>query len=132
VGLDIGITVKQDRSGALDPRWGIALDDDGYYWYLYPLFEELHSQTGEMIDLYGDALFKGETLLSLQRIVQKALEIVRKQPPEWEVLIGWYGVSQEQIFSKVSKETFVSLPERFEHLIDRAIQENEFVVCLGD
>ncbi len=40
-------------------------EDDGYYWYLWPAFEDLKIKTGQLIDLYGGCEFAGDSLISL-------------------------------------------------------------------
>jgi hypothetical protein len=63
----------------------ITLDDDGYYWFLHPLFERLANDTGEFIDLYGDACFKDKNLNALKSVLSEARSHVRKQRKSWSV-----------------------------------------------
>ena len=45
----------------------LDLDNDGYYWFLSPLFGQLWTETGKYIDFYGHAAFEGESLAALER-----------------------------------------------------------------
>ena len=58
----------------------LGLEDDGYYWFLHPLFERLAGETGQYIDLYGDALFAGPDLLALSRMLSEARRLVGPSP----------------------------------------------------
>ena len=49
-----------------------SFEDDGYYWFLYPLFEELAKETGQHIDLYDGAAFSGISLEALARTIASA------------------------------------------------------------
>ena len=54
--LDLGV----GNGVSLIPQQGepsLWLNSDGYYWFLHPLIEKLASETGQYIDLYGDASF---------------------------------------------------------------------------
>src|SRR4051812_32375630 len=84
--LDIGVGYDVGKPPtATEP--GLALDD-GYYWFLHPLFEELRVVTGEYIDLYGDAAFIGPDLDALERMLSAARRLVEAQPEFWEVHTG--------------------------------------------
>jgi hypothetical protein len=48
--LDIGLAAE--RTVSPYPTMSLSFDDDGYYWFCFPFFEELATRTGEMIDLY--------------------------------------------------------------------------------
>ena len=59
--LDIGVGDEIHQPS--DPNEPfLAFGDDGYYWFLYPMFESLFAETGQFIDLYGYALFAGADL----------------------------------------------------------------------
>jgi hypothetical protein len=48
--LDIGIGNGTSLS-PVNGELSISLDNDGYYWFLHPLFEDLRAATGQYIDL---------------------------------------------------------------------------------
>lgn len=85
MGLDIRI-----RAGGAQTRADLALsfDDDGYYWFLHPLFERLRDESGKYVDLYGDALFNRDDYPRLRRLLDEADGMTRRQPKAWEGHVG--------------------------------------------
>jgi hypothetical protein len=61
--------------------------DDPEYWFLYPYFEAVHSETDLMIDLYDRADFEGGQLLELFLTLERAEDAVQKQPETWDVAV---------------------------------------------
>jgi len=111
----------------------LRFDEDGYYWFLYPLFEELYALTGNMIDLYGNATFEAETLPFLQEMGEKARLKVARKPKNWDVRIGYqYTPKKEPILKTVNRQRFLSMLDQLDKMIDWAIKHNEKIECLGD
>ena len=129
--LDIGIGEPGRPPLPTEPSLG--LDNDGYYWFLYPLIESLTACTGQWIDLYGDAKFAGDDLLALGRMLTEARRRVDAQPETWEVHIGTqtHPVVRE-LFSTVHRDEFMKLFDRWERVIERAKETGRSVVCFGD
>jgi hypothetical protein len=99
----------------------LSLDDNGYYWYLYPLFEKLQSETGQFIDLYGHATFQDKRLAALERLLSSARELVESQPASWSV--------QDMV---VEQDQFSALLAQWRRIVARAKDLNRPVVCFGD
>jgi hypothetical protein len=120
--LDIG--VGNGKSCVPDPAEPLLqLDDNGYYWFLVPLLGELHVQTSQYVDLYGDARFTGQRLEALERMLQKARALVRAQPRTWKVAEG---------AAVVERARFEQLLDRWDAVVARAKELNRPVVCFGD
>src|SRR5689334_6787844 len=104
--LDIRSTASDDL---------VQFEDDGYYWFLHPQWEELAAKTGKYIDLYGDAEFEGDSLRSLLQIVNVAMQRVEKMPNSWDVLTGHRldrskkPQKLEPVFQLVRKTEFILL-----------------------
>ena len=97
------------------------LDSDGYYWFLHPLIERLKAQTGEYIDLYGDASFYGESLIALERTVAEAKEMVLSHPQSWQVHTGTQlKPEHKELYSEVDRTNFMELLSKLEQIIARA------------
>lgn len=129
----MAVGIGLSRSGPIskaDYSAGVAFDDDGYYWHLYPYFEEVVKQTGQMVDLYGDAIFDVKHLPDLLATLKRAAASVRKRPKEWKVRIGWRG--QDEVFEKVTKVTMQRMLRDFIALVKLAIETKRKVVCFGD
>ncbi len=88
--LDIGVAVDADQM-VLVSEPSLALSD-GYYWFLYPLIERLAEETGQYVDLYGDAVFAGGDLLALRRMLSEARGLVETRGESWEVRRASRGV----------------------------------------
>ena len=111
----------------------VFFEADGYYFFLYPLFEDLAQQTGQMIDLYNDALFENASLQNLKSTLEKAKQLIQAQPDEWDVVTGWTDQTKKTpTHDKVSKERFQKLLDEFSQLVDTAIKAGKPIKCVGD
>lgn len=112
---------------------GLEFEDDGYFWILYPFFDELFDKTGQHIDLYGDAEFYGDNLVELQEMVRRARTFVDNLDSKLEVT----SVSATLIGGRlehptIQKSKLVKLLNRFRDVVLFAIDNNCRVVCFGD
>src|SRR5262245_50339246 len=102
--LDIGVgDALYQPSDPNEPSLGF--EDDGYYWFLHPLFEGLMVETGQYIDLYGSAMFAGPDLAALGRMLTEARRQVEARPESWEVQTAVAPVLHQQ----VSRDEFLRL-----------------------
>jgi hypothetical protein len=109
------------------------LENDGYYWFLLPLLERLHAQTGQYIDLYGDASFAGADLSALERMVAEANRLVVAQPATWQVHTGTQTMPErKELYAAVDQSRFLALLNEWQLIITRAKQIGKPVVCFGD
>jgi hypothetical protein len=116
-----------------DHEYICSLDDDGYYWFLFPFFEDLAKQTGQWIDLYGGAAFAGQKLDDLARVLAVAREMVEKQPPAWEVVTGIReGPEPETIRSPVDRQQIRALLDTLEAAVRKAGVAGSYVTFVGD
>jgi len=125
----------------LAARSVVEFDDDengGYYWFLYPLFVQLAEKTGQLIELYGAAEFRGDALLLLQETLRKARRLVTEQSEEWSVDVGTQTLpnAPEQaprtVFKKVERAKFVLLVDALLAIVELARSTGVAVVCFGD
>jgi hypothetical protein len=111
----------------------IAFDDDGYYWFLHPLFEELRAETGEYIDLYGGAVFEGESLVALQKMLANARSLVLAQSEVWSAHCGTQVKPvHKKLFQEVRRNRLLRLLSKFARIAQRAEETGRRVVCSGD
>ncbi|HEV3146083.1 MAG TPA: hypothetical protein VGZ47_19505 [Gemmataceae bacterium] len=109
------------------------LDSDGYYWYLHPLFEKLRDETGEYVDLYGDAWFDGDNLEAFQRMLEQARNLVSQEPESWQVHTGTQiQPEHKELYAEVTKERFLELLSSLNKIANRAKELGRRVVCFGD
>jgi hypothetical protein len=134
--LDIGLADAKVTQPY--PSMRISFDDDGYYWFCYPYFEDLARQTGEMIDLYGGAWFSGAQLEELDRTLTLILRKARTMPRQWDVCIGQSLGSQlaptpsTPVYSTVLREQLLSLLAQLAGLVNEAKRDGIWIACLGD
>jgi len=129
----MSLSIGLSRTGPLvnaDYSAGVCFDDDGYYWSLYPFFERVWKQSGQMIDLYGNAVFQPEQLPDLLAILEEAATSAAQKPEEWDVLVGCRG--EEKIYCKVSKSRLQQILGDFIVLVKLAMVEGKNVVGFGD
>ena len=136
--LNIGLEREGIRPFELERENRIDLEDDGYYWFLFPHFEDLANETGQMIDLYNGAVFESATLAAFRAMIERAKGAVRTMPDCWNVQtgseIGSYLEPKEPtpVFSAVEKGALIQLLDRFAELVDTAISTKGRIRCLGD
>lgn len=148
--LEIGI----GYGSSLVPLQGepsLFLDDNGYYWFLHPLFARLQAETGQYIDLYGYASFIGDSLVALERLLSEARILIGAQPDTWNVCVGTQILpkgkdlikveggkivdnweSGKEILDAVHRDQFLKLIEQWQKVIARAKELGRAVVCFGD
>jgi hypothetical protein len=132
VAVTIGIAIDAN-SLAMRPKPTVTFDDDGYYWFLHPPFVDLASQTGQYIDLYGDASFAGPALDALGDTVERARRLVQGQPEAWQVHVGTQTAPVPgELNSAVERSTLWQVLERLGEIVAIAKGQNGRVVCLGD
>jgi hypothetical protein len=114
-------------------------DTGGYYWFLHPLFSRLAEQTGQYIDLYGDAEFRGENLQLLRDTLLEARQRVAIQPERWSVFLGMSSMPNAtppapswEVFKEVERAKFLGMLETLLAIVDRASSTGVPVVCFGD
>ena len=108
---------------------------DADYWYLWPtMIKQIKDQTGELIDLYDDAEFSGESLVKVERIILNELDYLQKKKEKrWDVHVGTQlQPTKKEIFKTLVKMDLEAKLQRFLMIVQQARVKNEKVVCLGD
>ena len=132
--LDVYIQPRAEipRDGS-DYEYVCALDDDGYYWFLEPLFARLTAETGQHVDLYGGAVFAGATLDALMSVLTAARELTERQPERWEVVTGVRpGVEPEEVRCSVQKAEMRALLEKLAAAARKARATGQYLAFFGD
>jgi hypothetical protein len=130
--LDIGIGDGHSL-WPIEGEPSLVLECDGYYWFLHPLLVELHQETGEYIDLFGEASFQAESLQGLERFLSSARALVASQPASWQVHVGTQvSPEHKELYRPVERELLIDLLDRFERVVARAKELGRPVVCFGD
>ncbi len=127
MGLEVGI----ERNAVVEYR--LSFDDDGYYWFLHPLFAALAERTGIYIDLYGHASFHPGNIHHLERLIADARALVQDRPDVWQVSIGHQPFPVErEIYQEVSKSLMSEKLDVLSELVREVKKTSASLVFLGD
>jgi hypothetical protein len=130
MGLDIRLVSAPSR-GTSAPA--LVFEDDGYYWFLHPLFERLREETGKYIDLYGGALFSRNDWPRLRALLREAEAMANRQPVKWEVCVGTQlHPVEKKLYRAVVRDELLQRIATFKTLIDVAEGCDGVIECLGD
>jgi hypothetical protein len=134
--LDIGLS--DEKTITPYPIMSLEFEDDGYYWFCFPFFEQLRGVTGQMIDLYGGAWFFGPQLDDLIRSLEMIAIRARTKPLEWQEQIGHSvgsvisPTSPQPTYQTVNRNLLLERLEKFCALSREAKANRRWVACLGD
>src|SRR5262245_26554780 len=94
----------------------------GAYCYLYPAFERLAKESGQMIDLYDDARFRDEDLEALCRMLQRISKELAGQPQEWDQRTGEQVHPVRRVLTeRVKKRDIEALIQSLQEMTTNAI-----------
>lgn len=130
--LDIGVG---DGSSLIPMRDepSLSLEGDAIYWFLHPLFDRLRLQTGQYVDLYGDASFADWRLVALKRMLAQARDLAEAQLETWEVHVGTQVTPVlRELWEPLRREKLLELIAQWERVVARAEALGRPVVCFGD
>ena len=111
----------------------LSLEDDAICSFLHPPFDQLRLQTGQYVDLYGDASFADWRLVALKRMLAQARDLAEAQLETWEVHVGTQITPVlRELWKPLSREKLLELIAQWERVIVRAEELGRPVVCFGD
>ena len=126
MGLDIAAFPPGPQTAP--PVFSVTLDDDGYFWFLHPYFE----QAGFHLELYGDLMFGTSELERVKKVLERAAEALESKPATFHVSIGKTVEPVEEVVSTVTKADFRDLLARLRRVIEEAERLGGYVECTGD
>lgn len=127
MGLDIGIKTEEKT------HYKVSFEDDGYYWFLHPLFEKMASSIGFYIDLYGSAQLKDANIAQFELLLKEAYAMVSEKTDYWEVHTGTetYPIKKE-IYNKISKLHLINKLDILSSMASEVKKGNSKMVFEGD
>ncbi len=129
--LDVGLA--DSERGRLRSSPQVAFRDDGYYWFLYPLIEQLRKSHGKYIDLHGEAEFRRGELSLLTRFLGDAEVLVQSRPVRWKVQVGTQtGPEKRELRVEVERGKFMSLILQLRDVVAAAEADGTSVLFIGD
>jgi hypothetical protein len=121
--LSVGIKVEN-----FNPPVCTAFDDgEGYFDFCVDEFSETYAQCGQMVDLYGDAIFEGQSLDILTACLKKLIIKAEKMPGSFQIKEAW----GDEIMT-VDRSALLERLHEFRHVVDVAMGEGKRVLCSGD
>jgi hypothetical protein len=130
--LDIGVGDGSSRVPIRDEPL-LSLNDDAIYSFLHPLVERLRWETGQYIDLYGDASFSDWRLTALRRMLAQARVLAEAQPESGQVHVGTQiQPARRELWMPLTRKTLLDVISRWDQIVDRAEELGRPVVCYGD
>ena len=130
--MSLDIRVRSSSSPD-DEGLTLSFDDDGYYWFLHPLFERLRAESGKYIDLYGDARFTRDDCPRLHALLTEAELMARHQPQTWEVRVGTrIEPIRKNLYRTVNRAELLKLIATFRAMIDAIEKLGGHLECIGD
>ena len=105
------------------------------YWYLWPtLIAEVKKATGQLIDLYDDAMFSGDDLDRVEGLTLIALQQLASIKNErWQVHTGTQTHPvREEIYRTLVKKDLRQKLEKLVSMLRLAKERGEKVICIGD
>ncbi len=128
--LDIRVRTcgSQDEAGPL-----LSFDNDGYYWFLHPLFARLREQCGKYLDLYGDTQLTRDDYPRLRRLLDEADQMARRQPKTWKVHVGTQlRPTKQELYRNVNRDDLLKIIATMRSMIDTADKLGGYLECTGD
>ena len=111
----------------------IIMEDDGYYWFLWPYFERFLTETGEIINPYENAFLTDDQLPFLQNLLHEAAFQIQVQSEFWMVAVGIrFTPEREIVYEAVKRDVFRQLLYDWLQVIERAQALKKPMVCFGD
>jgi len=130
--LDIGIGDGTHPYPSTDEPL-LQLNEGGLYSTLAPFFGRLAEETGEWIDLYGDASFDGRKLAALKRTIAEARAANQTRPDSWDVHVNTRITPiVKKNYAQLTKVELIDCLDMFDRIIARAEALGQPVVCFGD
>lgn len=107
-------------------------DDDPLYWFLYPYFEEIYREVGQMVDPYGNAEFFAEELMAFFLVLENAARDAQSRDDQWSVTVGYRGEDRTPVEKVLKKSDALDRVEALKEMLNHAYNTERRVVCLGD
>ena len=131
--LDIYLqpTAKAPRRG--DNCELIASLKDDLTQFLTPFFKELKRETGQNIDSYSDAVFRGDDLRDLEMTIKQVRKDIESRPERWQVssVIQTFPTRKE-LFSSIEKANLNLVLDALESAIEKAQLRDWCITFWGD
>jgi hypothetical protein len=129
----LDVRLGDTRHQGVDPdEPALFFYKEEYYWFMHPLFEQLAVETGQYIDLHGNAVFIGPQLAALGRMLAEVRRVVEAQPESFKVHTGTRLPSRLELYEVVERTEFLRFLDVWDKVITRAVELGRPIICTGD
>lgn len=127
--LDVWIGDWNDRGS----RLVVSFDPEAYYWFLYPLIEQLRDSHGKYIDLYDGCEFKPQELSIIRTFISDAEALVRQQPNRFRVKVGTeLQPVERELYAEVDRGSFLEFLASLSSAADQCLETGRSLCFYGD
>jgi hypothetical protein len=110
-----------------------SFNPEAFYWFLYPLIEDLRDSHGKYIDLYGGCEFKPQELWLIRKLISDAEALVRHQPSRFRIQVGTQTQPVErELYSEVDRDSFLEFLASLRAAADRCFKAAKSLHFYGD
>jgi hypothetical protein len=111
----------------------ISLDgSEGLYWLIYPTLESIAEETGEMIDLYDNAVFENELLMELFLGLEGCVSEIKEKPETWKIEISKSVPSGEPNYAVINRSAAIEKLEKLMRVANDAYNDGKKLLFIGD
>lgn len=127
--LDVWIGDPSDPTSTL----AASFDPEAFYWFLYPLIEQLRESHGKYIDLYDGCEFKPQELGLIRTFIADAEALVGRQPSRFSVHVGTQVEPIERkLYVEVDRGAFLGFLSSLRSAADRCLDTGKSMRFYGD
>lgn len=117
----------------LGSRRVASFEPEAYYWFMYPMFEELATSHGKSIDLYDGCEFHPDELKLIEELVSKAEEFGRLQPDRFRVHVGTVCEPRERkLYEEINRDAYLEFLATLRSAAQRCLDTGKSLHFYGD
>lgn len=117
----------------LGSRRVASFEPEAYYWFMYPMFEELAASHGKCIDLYDGCEFQSDEIALVEELISKAEELGRRQPDRFRVHVGTVCEPQErELYEEIDRDSYLEFLATLQSAAKRCLETGNSLHFYGD
>jgi hypothetical protein len=101
------------------------------FWYLHPFFLKIETETGELVDLYGGATFRGPSIEILSRELANAEHLLAGKPNTW-AFRETFGPGGNCRADMATKAHVAAIIRRLRLVVQEASESGAVIEFVGD
>jgi len=102
------------------------------YFYLYPDFQRLEQQTGELIDPQKNAFFIGPDMDALEELLAACRSRTASQPASWQQRVGTSWPTRDILYEQAYRARILEFLDDLQRAIATARESGKGVLFYGE